>query len=458
MSRRLGDLLVRWEEDSLSPDERQELVWLLEEGPAARRALVREWSLSSALARVLAGRAMPGRDGWREHTARHLAARGRRFRQPRRTLPWAPLAAAALLLLAVGGWFLTRGPEPLATVVTADRIALAPGATLPAGSAIVLPVGASLRLSLVDGSEVVFSDQARARLDAPGALALDAGRAALVVAPRTGTAPPFVVRTPHGRISVLGTAFAVSVAAPATRVEVDHGRVRVTRPDGLAAEARAGERAELRTDRAPVAVRRWTANDREALLITATGQPDAAEQRVLDLMRRIGFGVRILSGGSLTPGDLERARLAVICSRVALPDLEKRVPRTRCPLVVMDLGAWELYGFPIASRSTAVDPQPLRARAARPHPLAAGLSPAGELARAGARIGVGIHGPHAVLVRIPDGAVLVAAREPGETLPDGSACTSRRVAFFASNEALPLLTPDGWRVLEASLRWVAEVE
>lgn len=458
MSRRLDDLLARWEEDALTPDERQELVWLLEEDPSARRALVREWSLSSALGRVLAGRALPAKDGWREHTARHLVARAQRFRRPRRTLSWVAFAAAALLLLAIGGWFLTSGPEPVATVVTAERIALKPGATLPPGTVIDLPEGASLRLMLASGSDATFTHQARGRLDGPGELVLDAGRAALVVEPRRAGAPPFVVRTPHGSISVIGTAFTVSVASPATQVEVDHGRVRIARLDGAVAEAQAGERAELRGDRTPVALRRWTADQRDALLITATEQPDASEQRVLDAMRRLGFNTRVFTGATVAVDDLERVRLAVICSRVALPDLEKRVPRTRCPLVIMDIGAWKLYGIPTTGPLTVVDPQPLRARTARPHPLAAGLPPVSELARAGARIGTGTPGAHAVLVRAGDGAVLVAAREPGETLPDGSSCTSRRVAFFASNEALPLLTADGWKVLEASLRWVAEVE
>ena len=43
---------------------------------------------------------------------------------------------------------------------------------------------------------------------------------------------PFVLVTPHARVSVVGTRFTVSVAEAASRVDVTEGRVRVERAGG----------------------------------------------------------------------------------------------------------------------------------------------------------------------------------------------------------------------------------
>lgn len=454
---RLHDLLARYEEDTLSETEQQELIALLEHDPTARRALVADWSLTSALARLLRQRAAPGEAGWRQHTARHLAARRQAHQRQRRT-PWWPVAAAALLLLLVGGWWMTSGPAPLAVVMSADGGGPAVGTRFAHGDIITLPAGARVRLRLDNGSEVLISERAALSLRDRDHLTLRQGHAELTVAPRAEGAPHFTITTPHGDARVLGTVFTLTVDAQQTVVQVSHGRVQVERADGASIAADAGQRAVLRADRHPVTLPVWRADQREALLITGQTELDAGERRLLGLLSGMGLTPRVVLAGAVTDQEVAQARLAVLCNRIALPDLEKRLRHPRCPLVILEQGAWPLYGFPISVVETITLPEPVTARVARAHPLTAGLGDALTLGESGSRINRGLPGPATLLTHADRGHTLLAVRDPGERLPDGSISPHRRVAFFATTDALPKLTPAGERLLGAALRWVAELE
>ncbi|MBA3701048.1 MAG: FecR domain-containing protein [Planctomycetes bacterium] len=454
---RVRELLMRYEEDILSEAEEQELIAALEHDPAARRLLVGEWSLSCALGQLLSQRASPGKDGWRRHTARHLAAR--RPRPTRhRVLAWWPVAAAAALLVIVAGWWITRGPDAVATVLMAEGGGPPAGSALAPGSSLSLPAGARVRLRLANGSEVTISQQADLRLPDAQHLMLERGHADLEITPRPSGAPSFRVSTPHGTTRVLGTSFSLSVTAEETLVQVAHGRVQVERDDGTSTAAAAGQRAVLRADRLPVTLPQWRADQREALLITGQPDLDAGERRLLVLLSGMGLKPRVVLAGALEERDVAQARLAVLCNRIALPDLEKRLRHPRCPLVIMEQGAWPLYGFPVDNLLTVTLAEPLRARVARAHALTTGLDATLILAEAGSRIGRGLPSSATLLSQTDGGHALLAVRDPGERLPNGSISPHRRVAFFATTDALPKLTPAGEQVLSAALRWAAELD
>ncbi len=453
---RAQDLLARWEEDALSEAEQQELITLLENDPQARRLLVREWSLSSALARLLNGRASPGEPGWKHHTARHLAARRRNVTR-RAPVRWWSVAAAAALLVAIGGWWSSSGPAPVATVVLSQGAAPAVGTTLPAGATVTVSAGARVRLRLASGSEVTLSDLADLLITTPDHLTLTRGHAELEIAPRLSGAPPFVVSTPHGDTRVLGTSFRLEVDREETVVLVSHGQVQVERRDGASVAASAGQRAVLRADRYPVSLPVWVADQREVLLITGTTELDAGERRLLGLLSGLGLRPRVVLAGQVEDREVGQARLAVLCNRIALPDLEKRLRHPQCPLVILEQGAWPLYGFPIAKDQTITLEQAVVADIVRSHPLTAGLSAPLTLAGPGSRINRGLSGTSTLLTLSDGGQTLLAVHEPGERLPDGTISPQRRVAFFATTDALPQLTPAGEQLLGAALRWAAEL-
>lgn len=168
------------------------------------------------------------------HAALPVTRRTRRIVSVRRRRWPLPLALAAGLLLALGGWWLLAAPP------AADRQPLLVGAgRLPAGAAVAADDAPAV-LRWDDGSEVRLAPGTRAEVAEGVALRLLAGRfyASIAVQP---AAQPARFRTAEAEITVLGTELAVAAAAGESAAEVAHGRVRVRRMDGAEVTVAGGE-------------------------------------------------------------------------------------------------------------------------------------------------------------------------------------------------------------------------
>lgn len=154
---------------------------------------------------------------------------------PRRRFVGAGLAAAAVLL-AVLGWNLLAGKLPGASSdravpliagaglerIAADGVAQPAPALAQVDAAVgdVLTCRAPAEAHLGDRIRLVLDAEARLRLEGSEAVTLLSGRAWFEVRPGA-----FEVRTPHGPVRVLGTAFEVDLRGDALAVSVAHGRV-----------------------------------------------------------------------------------------------------------------------------------------------------------------------------------------------------------------------------------------
>lgn len=139
--------------------------------------------------------------------------------RPRRSwaLPAAAIAACALLAIGAGIW-LTRAPSPFAP---SERYATVPAEV----RTITLEDGSTITLSGAGEASVTLSDRER-RVE------LTRGSALFDVA--HDPARPFVVHTPEGDITVLGTEFVVRISAGEVRTTVLRGSVSgVAQPTGL---------------------------------------------------------------------------------------------------------------------------------------------------------------------------------------------------------------------------------
>ncbi len=178
---------------------------------------------------------------------------------------------AASLLIAIGALVLMWGPPHAAAggVVVAldgsaqirdahDTFPATIGSRVPAGARLLLDEGSRAELRLEDGSTLALTDGAAVDVgDLPGEVRLEHGRCVAEVAPQYGRR--FLIATPTGEISVIGTRFMVAASAQSTEVSVDHGRVAV---------ARAGQRIEL-------APGQWTvASADRSLRVQVTGDSD----------------------------------------------------------------------------------------------------------------------------------------------------------------------------------------
>jgi len=164
----------------------------------------------------------------------------RELRQrPRRRLAIA--AAVAGVLLVIG-------------IATAPRWRIG-GASAPIAGAPLKPARDTLMV-LDDGSTVQpLSETARVEPVENGttkqALRLASGSARFEVTPRQKRS--FEVRALDVTVSVLGTAFVVAIEGSAVRVQVEHGRVRVTWPGGTR-ELSGGEQAAFDAPKAATSV------------------------------------------------------------------------------------------------------------------------------------------------------------------------------------------------------------
>jgi transmembrane sensor len=138
------------------------------------------------------------------------------------TLPAAAIAACALLAAGLGVWF-TQAPSPFAP---SEHYATAP---------------AEVRtITLADGSTIVLSGAGQASVsitDTERRVELTAGSALFDVAHNPDR--PFVVHTPEGDITVLGTSFVVRVSGDEVRTTVLRGSVSGAADTGLFGESQA---------------------------------------------------------------------------------------------------------------------------------------------------------------------------------------------------------------------------
>ncbi len=172
---------------------------------------------------------------------RAAAARPRVRYLPRRR-PWAAAAAAFLLAAAGAAYLVLRAPPPDTAprliAATGDAEWVSPSGARPAGIGDALAPGWSLRLRNGSGN-ARLSGPDGTTLHLTGGAVLSAGAAPLefhlpqgVLSADVRPQPPgrsFRITTPAARVEVLGTRFTLAAAGPAARVDVERGRLRLTR-------------------------------------------------------------------------------------------------------------------------------------------------------------------------------------------------------------------------------------
>lgn len=166
---------------------------------------------------------------------------------PRLTLrPWIAAAAAAAVLVALFVW---RPWQPDGQGGPGLHVVAGRGLTL-VRDGVALPTPAHARLAIQAGdvlrceaaAEARLGERVRLVLDGGGSLRIDANDAVTLERGRAWfevTPGAFEVRTTHGPVRVLGTAFEVDVREEALVVAVGHGRVAAS-----GVEIRTGERLE----------------------------------------------------------------------------------------------------------------------------------------------------------------------------------------------------------------------
>ena len=203
--------LLRWRQASPENEARyreQERLWALL-GEAAPDAPVAERPSGQAIADIVSG---------------YGRAAARRPERPRLARTLAGLAAAAVVVIALGVIRPWRDAGPAAVAAREFATGRAEGVTFHLDEGSIVRLGPESRLELRparEGTEVFLE-----------------GRAFFAVAKRYGRR--FVVRTPSGEAAVLGTRFEVDTRGDDLRIVVVEGKVTVTR-EGRTVEVAEGE-------------------------------------------------------------------------------------------------------------------------------------------------------------------------------------------------------------------------
>lgn len=174
--------------------------------------------------------------------------------QRRTRVRWLVVAAVACVALGV---LLGRPTAPAGTVISltgavsvlrgGEPMAVASGSPLRRGDVLTIGAHGQVAWHDADGAELTLAaGTARLAATRGGAIMLVAGVMHAAVEPRSAGGPPYRIATPYGDAEVLGTAFTLRVDELGTRLEVDHGRVRLTQTGAdSAVEVGAGETAAV---------------------------------------------------------------------------------------------------------------------------------------------------------------------------------------------------------------------
>ena len=148
-------------------------------------------------------------------------------------------AAAAAAAIVVWVSLPTDAPrlEEAVRVTMGGREAVAGDAISPGDE---IHVGESARIVFSDGTRLALRRGTRSTVESDTRIRVLRGTAEATVTPRA-EARMLVFVTPHGEARVLGTTLRLEVAAASTRLDVEQGKVRFTRPDGQAANVTGGQ-------------------------------------------------------------------------------------------------------------------------------------------------------------------------------------------------------------------------
>jgi hypothetical protein len=372
-------------------------------------------------------------------------------------------------------------PErPAAPPATVARVADAQGEVLAIDRALgrPLPRGAIV----LDGQGLMTAGaRSRARLAYADGSTLEVGPATVVAAFAAGgggrgqrvmlavgtlraeiaaqpVGRPFVVATPHGEATVLGTRFTLAVTADATTLAVEEGTVRLARSgDAEGTIVPRGETAQIGAlaPRSDGGAARPT-----AVLVVGSTKLPRGDEMMARRLESLGFGLRLRKDGAAVGDEVRQSAVVVISSSAGSEVVGGRYRDLPVPIVVAEADIFEAMGMtptggPERSRGTKSGVAGEVVIRAVEHPLAAGLSGTVRVAAGEVRMGWGSPAPLAIWAATfgaqPDQAT-VFGYDRGAPMYHLDA-PARRVGLFMAHETVPALTAAGWSLFDAAIAW-----
>jgi hypothetical protein len=200
----------------------------------------------------------------------------------------------------------------------------------------------------------------------------------------------------------------------------------------------------------------WSMAVDKIIMISAADPPGAADQALIDHVAALGFEVESHSQDEAQPVDISGAAAVIIGEALSSGNVSSAYKDVPIPVVITE--PYVLDDMQLATDGTfnetpdktivIVDPD---------HPIAGGLTGEVEIASEvppDICSTSDIQGDaHVVATVLANGHTCLATYEEGAKGMDGVPVPARRVFTFPFETLIPLLTDDGWGLVERSVLW-----
>ena len=199
----------------------------------------------------------------------------------------------------------------------------------------------------------------------------------------------------------------------------------------------------------------WSAFADKIIMISADEPPGAADQALIDRVVDLGFDVESHSQNEAQPVDISGAAAVLIGEALGSGNITNAYKDVTIPVIITE--AYVLDDMQFATDGTFnTSPDKSIIIVDGRLPIAGGLTGEVQIASEEADIcsTSDIQGDaHIIAQTVVSGDVCLATYEKGAIGMDGVAVPARRVFVFSHAVMIPLLTDDGWGLVERSVLW-----
>ncbi len=210
----------------------------------------------------------------------------------------------------------------------------------------------------------------------------------------------------------------------------------------------------------------WAASTAPSALLVTGAQSPAGDSALRSRIATLGYDVQEVAAATLVPAHAKPHRIGVVSETVASGHVNTKLRDAALPLMVMEPAIYDDMGM--TGPAWNIDQGAVELVAGQReltvsgtgHPLAAGLSGTVTVSSTAAKFVWGVPGsaalPIAHIPQTPQHAAIFAYRAKVQ-MAVGIA-PARRLGFFAGDTAPLSLNDNGWKLFDASIRWLAMPE
>jgi hypothetical protein len=195
-----------------------------------------------------------------------------------------------------------------------------------------------------------------------------------------------------------------------------------------------------------------------ALFVVAALPPVGTDITIRDRLAA-QMMVEVIADETATPASAEGRSLVVISSSTVMTSLSTQFRDSAVPVMLLEPNLMPVMGLTAAPTTDhGGTPETQLALVGNGHPLHAGLSGTVTVFAAGGRVTWGVPGPAATRIGTLVGRanqVAIFAYDAGATMV-GRSAPAKRLAFFIQDNVTENLTPDGVKLLDAAITWLAQ--